>query len=251
MRLLALAALLCMAPMQGAWAKGVPAAPPKAPALGTASNFAALGYAGVTCTSDGTHGVVGNVGSYPSASITGFPPSSTLCTLTGNLHLGDAVAHTAYNDLFAPGAASVDSKLGAMVCPPANNLTGQNLGGKTLAPGVYCFNTGAELTGLNDLTLAGNNTAVWVFQVGTTLTTDTASVVMSGGGLACNVFWRLGSAATIGKGTELRGNILAYAGIGLIGPDASLIGRAFSETASVTMANADIFISAGGKSCPK
>jgi len=83
-----------------------------------------------------------------------------------------------------------------------------------LAPGVYCFNSSAQLTG--KLTLQGNAAGVWIFQIASTLTTATnASVVMSGGGQDTNVYWVIGSSATIGTGTAFTGNILAQASITL------------------------------------
>lgn len=225
--MLAMTALLATTPFQGAWAL-------TAPALGSASNFAVLGGAGVTCTASG---VAGDVGSLLSA--TGFPPPApALCTLVGTVHAADAAATTAYNDTFGIGQ-SYDT-LKALPCDAAHNLTGQPLGGMTLAPGVYCFNSTADLTsGTLTLDGAGNSNATWVFQVGTAITTGTASVVMSNAGQACNVFWALGTAATIGTGTAFAGNIIAGSAITFTGVNSSLLGRAFAKTA-VTMTGTNI-----------
>ena len=107
---------------------------------------------------------------------------------------------TAYNDLAGQACDT--------------NLTGQDLGGKTLTPGVYCFNTSAQLTGDLVLDAQGNPAAVWIFQMGSTLTTaSNASVVVINGGSSCNVFWQVGSSATLGTGTAFKGNILALASI--------------------------------------
>jgi hypothetical protein len=201
-----------------------------APSLGTASNFAVLGGAGVTCT---TSGVSGDVGSL--VSVTGFPlPVPALCTLVGTVHALDAVATTAFNDFVLAYAA-----LAAMPCDAAHNLTGQPLAGKTLAPGVYCFPiTTADLTtGTLTLDGAGDSNAVWIFQVGTGITTGTASVVMANGGQQRNVFWQVGTAATIGTGTAFAGNILAGSAITFTGANTSLVGRALAKTA-VTMTGA-------------
>jgi ice-binding like protein len=199
-----------------------------APSLGAASNIAVLGGTGVTCTASG---VAGNVGSL--VSVTGFPG---LCTLIGTVNAADATSTTAFNDV----ALAYDA-LKAMPCNAANNLTGQPLGGKTLAPGVYCFpSTTADLTtGTLTLDGGGNSNAVWVFQVGTAITTGTASVVMINGGQQSNVFWQLGTAATIGTDTAFKGNILAGSAISFTGVNSSLVGRALAKTA-VTMTGANI-----------
>jgi hypothetical protein len=114
------------------------------------------------------------------------------------------------------------------------DLTGQELGGLTLSPGVYCFDTTAGVTG--DLTLdgGGDANAVWIFQVGSAITTATGSAVaMSGGGSACNVFWQVGTSATLGTGSSFKGNILASASISLTS-GSSLEGRALALNAAVT-----------------
>lgn len=201
------------------------------PSLGAAASFAVLGGTSVTCTGSA---VIGDVGVSPGSSVTGFPPSSTLCTVAGTIHAGDATAAAAHNSFVTAYDA-----LQAMTCQPANNLTGQDLGGMTLASGVYCFNTTASLTGR--LTLTGSGP--WVFQIGTGLTTGAgatgpASVVMASG-QACNVFWQVGSQATIGTGTAFQGNILAGTAIVFSGTGTSLVGRALAK-AEVTMTGTSI-----------
>jgi Ice-binding-like len=191
--------------------------------LGTASRFAVLGASTVTCTAGST--VTGDVGLSPGTSVTGFNPD---CTVAGTIHAGDAVAIQAHADL-----ATAYDALGAPVCQ--HNLTGQDLGGQTLAPGIYCFDTTVGLTGQLTLDGGGDSAAVWIFQVGTAVTTATgASVVMAGGGQACNVFWKLGSSATLGTGTAFEGNLLASASITLVS-GSSLVGRALAVNAAVTM----------------
>lgn len=231
--LLTIAALLSTAAIQGAWAQ-------TAPSLGTASSFAVLGGAGVTCTASTVDGDVGS-----RLTVTGFPPTSVLCNLVGTVHAGDATATTALNDFMLAYDA-----LDAMTCDAQHNLTGQELGGKTLAPGVYCFNTTADLTtGTLTLDGRGNSNAVWVFQIGTAITTGTASVVMADGGQACNVFWELGTAATIGTGTHFLGNVLAGSAVTFTGANSSLIGRALAATA-VTMTGTNISIGSCGATPP-
>jgi hypothetical protein len=193
------------------------------PSLGAASGFAVLGASTVTCT--GASAVSGDVGVSPGTAITGFNPP---CTVTGSIHAGDAAAIQAHSDL-----AIAYNDLGAAACE--HNLTGQDLGGQTLAPGVYCFDTTVGLTG--DLTLdgVGNSTAVWIFQVGTAITTATSSsVVMAGGGEARNVFWKIGSSATIATASNFQGNLLAYSSITMT-TGSNLVGRALALNAAVTL----------------
>jgi type VI secretion system secreted protein VgrG len=115
------------------------------------------------------------------------------------------------------------------------NLTSLDLGGMTLAPGVYCFNSSAALTGSVTLDAQGNANAVFVFQIGSTLTTaSNAAVVLSGGALAQNVYWQVGSSATLGTGTNFRGNLVALQSITL-NSGATLTGRALARNAAVTL----------------
>jgi Ice-binding-like len=187
-----------------------------APFLGGAAKFVVLGGAGVTCTKS-TVGL-GAVGSKLTVTKTAS------CSIAGAVHQGDATAVTAFTAFRTAYIA-----LKAKTCPAANNLTGQALGGKTLAPGVYCFNSSAALT-TGILTLAGPSSGVWVFQVGTGLTTATAQVVMANGGLACNVYWAPGTFATIGTNMKFAGNILAGSAVNFTGTNSSLVGRALAKT---------------------
>ncbi len=194
-----------------------------APNLGSAASFVAL--ASSTLTNTGSGVFVGNVGTSPGTSVVGFPPGKVI---NGSIYMGGPVpaqaqidANTAYNDL-AGQTCNVD-------------LTGQDLGGMTLAPGVYCFDTSAQLTGDLVLDAQDNPLAVWVFQTGSTLTTASASsVAVINGGNALNLFWQVGSSATFGTGTRLIGNILAYASITL-NTGASLTGRALALNGAVTL----------------
>lgn len=202
--------------------------PPAAPSLGRAASFAVLG--GSTVTNTGATAITGDLGvSSPGVSVTGFPPGTMV---RGTQHVGDPVANQAQRD-----AQSAYAALAGMACNTP--LTGQDLGGKTLAPGVYCFTSSAQLTG--QLVLDGRNKGkgkgVWVFQIASTLTTATnASVVMSKGGRAGNVFWQVGSAATLGTGTAFMGNILAYSSI-TMNTAANLSGRALAREAVTMDAN--------------
>ena len=198
------------------------------PSLGSASQFAVLGGAGVTCTAST---VSGNVGS--KLTVTQTPT----CSMSGEIHQGDAAAVTAFAEAFTDPLNTYDA-LQALPCPAANNLTGKALAGMTLAPGVYCFVTTADLT-TGALTLDGPADGIWVFQIGTGITVGNASVVMAGGGKPSNVFWQLGTAATIGTGSAFQGNILAGSAINFTGANSSLIGRALAKTA-VTLTGATI-----------
>ena len=196
--------------------------------LGTASTFAVL--ASQTVTNTGPTMVNGNLGVSPGSAVTGFPPG----TVTGGtVHSADAVAVQAQMD-----TTTAYNNLAGQVCN--TNLTGQNLGGLTLTPGVYCFNTSAQLTGAVTLDARGDSNAVFVFQMGTTLTTATtagpSSVlgINSPSGQICNVFWQVGSSATLGSPTSFAGNILALASITLT-HGASVSGRALARTGGVTM----------------
>jgi hypothetical protein len=193
------------------------------PSLGRARSFAVLG--GSTATNTGATKITGDVGvSSPGVSVTGFPPG----TIAGGAqHVGDPAANQAQRD-----AQTTYAALAGEACHTP--LTGQDLGGKTLTPGVYCFTSSAQLTGQLVLDARGNPNAVWVFQIASTLTTATnSSVVTSGSGQAGNLFWQVGSAATLGTGTAFAGNILAYSSITL-NTGASLSGRALAR-AAVTM----------------
>lgn len=197
---------------------------PVGPSLRRAASFVVLG--GSTVTSTGATAITGNLGvSSPGVSVTGFPPGTMA---RGTQHVSDPAANQAQAD-----AQRAYAVLAGESC--TTPLTGQDLGGKTLAPGVYCFTSSAQLTGrlvLDGRGKGGNG--VWIFQIASTLTTATnSSVVMSGGARAGNVFWQVGSAATLGTGTAFAGNILAYSSI-TMKTASNLSGRALAREA-VTM----------------
>lgn len=193
-----------------------------APSLGTAANFAVL--AGSTVTNTGPSFVLGDLGVSPGTAVTGFPPG----TVVGTIHAGGAVAAQAQSD-----TTVAYNNLAGQACN--TNLTGQDLGGLTLTPGVYCFNTSAQLTGILTLDAQGNSNAVFVFQIGSTLTTaSSSSIVLINNANGCNAFWQVGSSATLGTNTAFQGNILALTSITL-NTDASLNGRVLAINGSVTM----------------
>lgn len=200
-----------------------------APSLGAASSFGVLGASTVTCAASN---VTGNVGVSPGTAITGFNAD---CAIAGSLHAEDAVAIQAHADLGTAYGA-----LKAAGCE--HNLTGQDLGGLTLAPGVYCFDAAAALTGALTLDGGGDVNAVWIFQIGSAITTaSSSSVVMAGGGTPCNVNWQVGSSATIGTASAFQGNILAYASVTLT-TGSSLVGRALAVNAAVTLDHTNVSV---------
>ena len=195
--------------------------------LGTAGSFAVLG--GSTVTNTGPTVLTGDLGLNPGSSITGFPPGS----YSGAEHIDDAVAIGAQNDAIAAYGEAAGQSV-------TQTLTGQDLGGLTLDPGVYFFKSSAQLTGILTLDTLGDPNAVFVFQIGSTLTTASASSVVFTDGVGtvlpvANVFWQVGSSATLGSTTAFAGNILASASITLVTDATITCGRALAETGAVTM----------------
>jgi hypothetical protein len=193
--------------------------------LGTAQNFTVLG--GSTVTNTGPTVVSGNLGVSPGSSVTGFPPGIVI----GTIHAADAVSAQAQSDL----TIAYNTAAGL---PCNTDLTGQDLGGLTLTPGVYCFSTSAQLTGTLTLDMQGNPNAFFLFKIGSTLTTASASsvVVINGGGATCvtNLFWQVGSSATLGTGSSFMGNILALTSITLT-TAAGVNGRTLARNGAVTL----------------
>jgi len=194
-----------------------------APSLGSAQTFAVLGAS--TVTNAGPTVITGDLGVGPGTAVTGLPPG----TVTGgSLHAGDptataaqAAAHTAYSDLVAQ--------------PCGTNLTGKTLGTSpgavTLSPGVYCFNSSAQLTGI--LTLNGKG--VYIFKIVSTLTTaSNSSVVLAGGATAGNVFWQVGSSATLGTNTSFKGSVFALIS-DTVTTGTTITGRVVALTGAVTL----------------
>jgi len=167
--------------------------------------------------------VNGDLGVSAGNAVTGFPPG---IVVDGTIHAGDAVAAQAQSDLTAAYNALVGQ-------PCGTNLTGQDLGGLTLLAGVYCFSTSAQLTG--DLTLSGGPDAVFIFQIGSTLTTASGSSVnLVGGAQSCNVFFQVGSSATLGTATDFTGNVLALTSI-TAQTGATVDGRLLARNGAVTL----------------
>ncbi len=190
--------------------------------LGSAANFAVL--AGSTVTNTGPTLVTGDLGSSPGAAVTGFPPG----IVVGAIHAADAVAATAQTDL----TAAYNNAAGQ--APDATIPT--ELGGTVVTPGTYNSAAGTfGITGNLTLDAQGDPNAVFIFQAATTLITAAASTVtLTGGAQPCNVFWQVGSSATLGAASGLAGNILALASI-TVGAGGTVNGRALARNGAVTL----------------
>ena len=193
--------------------------------LRSASSFAVLAFSTITSTGGGT--INGDVGVSPgTAFVPGVPP----VIVNGTVHLNDSIAARAQADL----TTAFDDAAGR---PGATSLGGE-LGGQTLAPGLYKSAVGSFGITLVDLTLdaQGNQNAVWIFQMpSSTLTVGNGrQVILAGGAQARNIFWQVGSSATLGTTSVFKGNILAFTAI-TVQTGARLDGRALARNAAVTL----------------
>jgi hypothetical protein len=227
-RLSAVAGLLVICGIGDAWAQS---------SLGTAEPFAVL--AGSAVTNTGPSLITGDLGVHPGSAVTGFPPG----IVTGTIHAADATAAQAKIDLVGQYNALT-------AAPCTSNLTGQNLGNRTLTPGVYCFDSSAQLTGTLTLNAQGLPDPQFIFKTGSTLTTASgSSVLLINGGNPCRVAWRIGSSATLGTTTSFIGNLIALTSITLT-TDANIIGRALARNGAVTLDSNDISFAACGVAVP-
>jgi len=201
------------------------------PRLGTAGNYSVMAATAISNT--GPTVVNGNLAISPSgsSSVTGFLPG----VVTGQMDVANANAVLAQTDLvtaYNDAAAEITTV----------NLTGTELGGLTLTPGVYTFDSSAQLTGTLTLDGQGSTNAVFIFQIGSTLTTASAShVELINGAGGCAVFWQVASSATLGTTTDFQGTIMAMTsitmttgatiGVGGIGNG----GRALARTGALTL----------------
>jgi hypothetical protein len=204
--------------------------------LGSAKPFCVLGASAVTNT--GPSILLGDLGVSPGSAITGFPPG----IVYGTTHIADAAAQQAQVD-----ATIAYATLAAL--SPTQDLTGQDLGGLTLLPGVYHFSSSAQLTGVLTLDTLGDPGALFVFQIGSTLTTASgSSILVKHSRSACAVYWQVGSSATLGTGSALVGTIIASQDITLTSAAKIHNGRAIARNGAVTM-GANSINRSGNKEC--
>lgn len=192
--------------------------------LGAAAAFVVLG--GSTVTSTGATALTGDLGVSPGSAVTGFPPG----TLTGAKHQADVTSAQAMADL----TTAYNDAAGRTLAPVT---VAGNLGGLTLPPGLYKSTSSLAISS-GDLTLdaQGNANAVFIFQVASTLTTTSGrKVILSGGAKASNVFWQVGTSATLGTTSAFKGTIMADQSITL-NTGASLIGRALARIGAIALA---------------
>jgi cell division septation protein DedD len=204
---------LTLARASGAAATAVP--------LGTAGAFAVLAGAGITNTGPTT--VNGDVGTFPTTTISG----AGSLTINGTNHAGDGVTQQAKTDL-------VTAYNNAAAQGPTNPIVA-DLGGQSLSPGVYNSASSIGLTGALTLNGGGDPNAIFVFQAGSALTTASASsVVLTNGAQACNVFWQIGSSATLGTGSTFRGTVIALQSI-TVTTGVTVDGRVLARNGAVTL----------------
>jgi len=203
--------------------------------LGTASTYGVLGASAVTNT--GPSLVNGDLGVSPGTSITGFGAAPN-GVVNGTVHQTDAAAAQAQRDTTtAYGVA-------ASLTPTRTGIT--ELNGLSLTPGVYSGGA-LSLADTGALTLAGSADSVWVFQAASTLTIGSGTrITITGGASSCNVFWQVGSSATIGTGAQFQGTVLAQQSVTAT-TGATVVGRLLARTGAVTLDTNTITASTG---CP-
>ena len=206
----------------------LPAAAQAAPVgLGTAGPFVVLG--GTTVTNTGPSVLNGDLGVSPGTELEGF---GLPAVVNGATHATNEVAAKAQLDL----TTAYNVAAGQPVLP-ANDLSGTNLGERKLAPGTYRYNAAALLTGALTLDAEGDPNAEFVFQIGSQLTTESASsVLLVNGASPCNVYWQVGSSADLGTTTAFQGSLMALTSISLKN-GATVLGRMLARNGQVSLIN--------------
>lgn len=192
-------------------------------ALGAAESHGILAGTAITCVTGGA--IAADIAVSPGNTLTGFGP----CTRTGASNLGNAGAASAQGTV---GAAY--TTLAALACPGGNAIAA-DLGGTTRTAGVHCTAGGINVTGNLTLDGGGDPDAAFVFQAGSTLVTA-GNVVLTNQAQAKNVYWQVGSSATLGTGSQWRGNFLALTNITFV-DNATLVGRALARNGAVALGN--------------
>ncbi len=195
--------------------------------LGTAQPFVVLG--GSTVTNTGPSVLNGDLGVSPGTSLVGF---GLPAVVNGATHANNAVAAQAQADLVTAFSVAAGEPV-----PLGNDLTGTDLGSRTLTAGAYGFSSSAGLTGALTLDAQGDPNAQFVFEIGSTLTTASASsVILVNGASPCNVHWQIGSSATLDSGTSFAGNVMAQVDITL-NDAASVLGRVLAIEGQISLIN--------------
>jgi hypothetical protein len=202
-------------------------AAPSAVSLGSAAGYAVLG--GSTITNTGATRIIGDLGLSPGTAVTGIPPGQ----VNGTQHVADGAALQAKNDL----VTAYNDVAGR----PNTAIVPVELGGTTVTPGVYASPAGTfGITGTVTLDAEGDPNAVFIFKAASTLiTASSSSVELVNGARACNVFWQVGSSATLGTYSIIRGNVMALASITST-TGVTVEGRLLAREAAVTLDTATI-----------
>jgi hypothetical protein len=212
---------LALVSLVGLVAVGVAGAAATAVPLGAAQSFSVLAGAGITNT--GPTRVSGDLGTFPTTSVSGLAS----LTVGGTNHGGDAVTQRAKTDLVAAYTTAAGEG-------PTSPIAG-DLVGRTLVAGVYNSASSIGLSGAVTLNGEGNPNAVFVFQAGSSLTTASGSrIVLINGAQACNVFWKVGSSATLGTGSAFVGSVIALTSI-TVTTGVSVDGRVLARNGAVTL----------------
>ncbi|MEO7334125.1 MAG: ice-binding family protein [Gemmatimonadales bacterium] len=194
--------------------------------MGLTAPYGIMAGLSFTCITNGL--IQADIAISPGSTVTGFPP----CIITGTQQLANAVALNAQNDL-----TTLYNTLFGLPCPPANAIVA-DLGGTTKPAGVYCTASSIAVSGTLTLDGGGDANALFVFQAGTSLVTA-GDIVLINGAQAKNVYWQVGSSATLGTASQFKGNIVALTSITLV-DTANLIGRALARNGSVSLGNNNV-----------